>query len=1520
MILWAKRYLGHWYSMKQALEDIVTLLDTNKIETSFTDVADLLWLYSVMGGESKSSKARDKEEQEKQEKSQHETVDNQDREDEESNQESTHTNNKTPLHSNNNKNGSSKGEYFKAPTRKQFNQFNQFATVFKILKQFSDSSSDYVFDENETIEYIANTNVWSIKTAPQKEFKYTLFIIIEKSTSMRIWEEITREFVSALSRFSFFKDVKVIYLKEEDKEYQLYRDKNCTKKVSTKLFNSQSQRTLTILLSDCISKGWQDKRGYSFLDEVTVITPFLIINMLPQRVWNRTIVNDSWRVKFTHREGWKNKNLISDVDDEEDIDDILEEHIRVPMTTLEKIPLKHWSNLIAGYKNNWLHGSLFEAEVFDIDIPSKVSSKKTSSNNISPEQQVKNFYAYASPLAHELAIYFSAVDGLSMEIMKMVQKTSLPKTNHTHLAEVFLSGLLKRDEFKTKSNDDTYQFKDGIKDVLSKRLPDPLKEKIRESNSEFIKEHLGHLQEFQAVVESEDSTDGVTIEVNSDGFANIDNKDSKVVKKKTIVKPAVYKTVTERIQTSPAKKVWKKTTSNDPNIEEKTELIDIPAEYKMVTKRVMVSPEREEEVEIHFDDTEEKIIDMVISELLSMGWNKKNILQNYKLPSNKKVDILLRDNKKNLALIEVKAPKFDVKSGLDQAILYGKELGVDYVYSTNGVEIYGYSIVNKVGGVVTGYRSLEELNGQENILDNKYHEIVLNYNQKELYEKILENIQLKKKRMIVNLYTKFGRYSVVHHVLKKLFSIKWNLEDKERKPKILFLTSREEFVTRMVDMIKPLDEKYIQLNYYNSDKKADIFLSTYNNMVKIYNQYNNDFFDIVIIDNIPQLNRNSNIKRMLTYFGDSSFLCFTSQFTEDMKLFFGEVIYDSTISQEIDIKKTYIKDIVSIRIGKSLPLRESIENESSIPFIRVSDLKKNMEDMQLLEADEFHRVNERDIKSNFTLVNEECILFSSISHNKHKPTIFRPTEKMPSVYIGQDVYVLICDKKESPLIEYLYFQLYSNEFEEQASMYRTGSTMSRLNNENLKKVLGLFIPLVSIEEQKKYVNIQKSKIDVRSENIDSNEDFDTLFKEFLNVYKKAMDNKEDFQIYAQNSVLKSWSLIELFAQKIIQLNDEEVSTSKKDGFRIVKQVTRDNNPYLNEKVRKNIDDKFNKIRIIRNKVAHNDLVVNKIELEEIKKDLGYLANFLDEYKGRESLDYIIEKNDKDNLNPKELFYQDLNNIKRFLKLLLTMFQDNLLEEKINNLEGMVSDLNYRVSAYDFGFIDFILAEVNMIDYPDIFTNDNKIIKSTLENPKNILIKEINKTSEFLISLYKHLSYEEDYLKKVQELEYKKGSFDKEINEIISSSDELINTIQKLNLEELSALLNKNNIIDKTDKALTPIEEVVNYLKQNKNSIIISILEKLENNRMIYIDELKEKKIEFIESINKHFDWMIELLHELDDKKNSIDNLSIIDSLYPAYCDFYRDFSLYIENIEHNTEVKKILKGLSSSISERYKCN
>jgi len=517
--------------MNKILNDIMILLDVNNIKnTSSHELADMLWLGAIIDNngvvnEKKKEKKLIAEQEDSTDKEESSDIDSNSGGDSDSDSEDIEENNSLeegngaddkqepstthkPLHLDNGGQESSspslsKGEYRKIPTPRHYTQYNQFATVLKILRQQSYSLTDNVLDEDATVEYIANTQIWNVVTKPKQELKFTLNIIIEKSESMMVWEEMTKDFVSAVSGFIFFKNLKVYYLEESEKEFQLYSDKKCQSKVSVNVFHSLEQRNITMLMSDCISQPWSDRRGYKFLQNITQLTPFMILNMLPQRIWKRTILDDTWRIKFTHKEGWLNQNLVSDID--EDACKV-KEHIKVPMTTFDTISLKHWSNLVAGKKENWLYGSLFEAKWFD-HPPQAIEESQEEENAV---ELVRDFEIFASPMAQKLAIYFTSNIPLSLGLMKIVQKICLPESNHTHLAEFFLSGLLKKTSTKTKSSI-LYEFIDGVQETLSDKIYEHKRDDIFEKSIPFVAKDFDSNIDIEILIENPNLVEGIEL-------------------------------------------------------------------------------------------------------------------------------------------------------------------------------------------------------------------------------------------------------------------------------------------------------------------------------------------------------------------------------------------------------------------------------------------------------------------------------------------------------------------------------------------------------------------------------------------------------------------------------------------------------------------------------------------------------------------------------------------------------------------------------------------------------------------------------------------------------------------------------------------------------------------------------------------------------------------------------------------------------------------------------------------------
>ena len=122
-----------------------------------------------------------------------------------------------------------------------------------------------------------------------------------------------------------------------------------------------------------------------------------------------------------------------------------------------------------------------------------------------------------------------------------------------------------------------------------------------------------------------------------------------------------------------------------------------------------------------------------------------------------------------------------------------------------------------------------------------------------------------------------------------------------------------------------------------------------------------------------------------------------------------------------------------------------------------------------------------------------------------------------------------------------------------------------------------------------------------------------------------------------------------------------------------------------------------------------------------------------------------------------------------------------------------------------------------------------------------------------------------------------------------------------------------------------LKQVSKYLEDNNEIIIESIIKDLESNQeKSYIDELKENRINFKKSIKGHFDWMKDYAKVPIKEKTNIDNpkyngIYVVGSLHLAYCDFYQEFSKYIQFIDKSDAVKSRLEKLTTALYKKYKC-
>jgi type I restriction-modification system DNA methylase subunit len=190
-------------------------------------------------------------------------------------------------------------------------------------------------------------------------------------------------------------------------------------------------------------------------------------------------------------------------------------------------------------------------------------------------------------------------------------------------------------------------------------------------------------------------------------------------------------------------------------------------------------------------------------------------------------------------------------------------------------------------------------------------------------------------------------------------------------------------------------------------------------------------------------------------------------------------------------KAKHLKDFVFIKKGKNFN-KDQLSSQGEFPVVKIQNLNNDVVDLYLNDNDAFDRL--KNISSS-DVIREECILIASVGE-QIKPTIFRPTNKLPNIFITTNVIALI--PKDRVSIEYLYYQMYSKIVIEQIKSLTSGSIRTFLT---IKSASEIIIPYVAFKEQKNYTDTQKSNI-IASQRAE----LETKLK--LIGYKEEVESKE----------------------------------------------------------------------------------------------------------------------------------------------------------------------------------------------------------------------------------------------------------------------------------------------------------------------------------------------------------------------------------------------------------------------------
>jgi type I restriction enzyme R subunit len=294
----------------------------------------------------------------------------------------------------------------------------------------------------------------------------------------------------------------------------------------------------------------------------------------------------------------------------------------------------------------------------------------------------------------------------------------------------------------------------------------------------------------------------------------------------------------------------------------------------------------------------------------------------------KRVDYLLRYTRDfPLAVVEGKAAYKTAADGVQQAKQYAEMLGLKFAYATNGHEIIEVDYVTgrerhmdtypTPGELWNRYRAASGLSDEaaERLLTPANYTVGKSerYYQQIAINRTIEAILKGDRRLLLTMATGTGKTLVAFQICWRLWSARWNLTGRHRRPKILYLADRNILVDDPKDKIFAAfgDARY-KLESGKVVKSREMYFAIYQALAEderrlgLFRQFQPDFFDLIIVDECHRgsARDESAWRAILEYFEPAAQLGMTAtpvrREARDTYRYFGNPLYEYSLRQGID--------------------------------------------------------------------------------------------------------------------------------------------------------------------------------------------------------------------------------------------------------------------------------------------------------------------------------------------------------------------------------------------------------------------------------------------------------------------------------------------------------------------------------------------------------------------------------------------------------------------------------------------
>ncbi|MFE4332719.1 SAV_2336 N-terminal domain-related protein [Streptomyces sp. NPDC056831] len=288
--------------------------------------------------------------------------------------------------------------------------------------------------------------------------------VMDASSSMLVWDRMFGELQDIFGQLGAFRDVQVRYLHQgPDGAAAVSRspDPAAAPLNSADRLSDPTGRRVTVLVSDCAGPLWHSGRAHRLLHQLAGQAPAAVLQPLPQRMWNRTRLPVTYG-SLSRGEGPGGAAVLKVTEHAGSGPAVHPGALAIPVLPPVEGALAAWARLLSGTGAGQISGAVGWVRA---DQPAAAAQRP--GDGLSSLQLVSRFRSAASPVAGQLAVYLAAAP-LYLPVMQLVQRTMLPHSGPSELAEVLLSGLLTRSRAEDggEGGGQWYEFAPGVREAL----------------------------------------------------------------------------------------------------------------------------------------------------------------------------------------------------------------------------------------------------------------------------------------------------------------------------------------------------------------------------------------------------------------------------------------------------------------------------------------------------------------------------------------------------------------------------------------------------------------------------------------------------------------------------------------------------------------------------------------------------------------------------------------------------------------------------------------------------------------------------------------------------------------------------------------------------------------------------------------------------------------------------------------------------------------------------------------------